>query len=126
MHRNKEYINHFRNELMDVLSLDEPCMDYIATQFRPLIRRLPPVCWLRIKHDLAIFLEETEADNAVTMRWCHVQYSEVSSCKVTSKFQVIALALTCWCKTSVFFTKEHKFQTLQILLALCRADFLAF
>ena len=90
---------------MDVLSLDEPCMDYIATQYRPPIRRLPPLCWLRIKHDLDIFLEETEADNTVP-------YSEVSSCKITSEFQVITSALICWCKTSVFFTKEHEFQTL--------------
>ena len=69
---------HFRNELLDVLSLDEVAMDYVAVHYRPAIRRLPPVCWLRIKHDLNTFLEETEADNTITMRWCHSQYKEVN------------------------------------------------
>ena len=75
---------HFRNELLDVLSLDEVAMDYVALHYRPAIRRLPPVCWLRIKHDLNTFLEETEADNTITMRWCHSQYREVNNDHVNS------------------------------------------
>ncbi len=60
------------------MSLDELCMDHVEAQLRPAVRRLPPLCWWRIRHDLQCLLQEFEADKTILIRWSHAQFSDVS------------------------------------------------
>ena len=53
-------------------------MDDVMTQFKPPMRRLPTILWLRLRTALGEYLEETIADESVLLRWSHSQFAEAA------------------------------------------------
>ena len=62
----------------DLLSLDEAVMDEVQAVYRPPKRRLPPLLWARLLHDVSDMLHEFWADRAITLRWAHSQFHEAA------------------------------------------------
>ena len=65
-------------EMEDVLSLDEAVMADIALHTKLQRRRLPPLFWVRLRHDLENYLEESNCDNTVTIRWAHSLFKDAA------------------------------------------------
>ncbi|KAL8572753.1 hypothetical protein ACOMHN_030335 [Nucella lapillus] len=66
------------NEMEDLLSLDDVVMDEAQDVYQPPKRRLPPLLWARLLHDLKDLLHEFSADRVKTLRWAHSQFQEAA------------------------------------------------
>ena len=45
----------------------------------PPVRRIPPLLWLRLKHDLSSYLADRGADEAMVVTWYHRQFKEAAN-----------------------------------------------
>ncbi|XP_041462777.1 NACHT and WD repeat domain-containing protein 2-like [Lytechinus variegatus] len=66
------------NELLDILSCDDPVLEDVFEHSTPPIRKLPPLLWTRLRLDLGSNLVESGADNMVVYRWYHRIFYEVA------------------------------------------------
>jgi len=67
------------NELEDILSLNDDVLSDIFEWWTPPVRRLPPVMWTKLAHDLKPFLFERGADGGVPLWvWSHKQWHKAA------------------------------------------------
>ena len=67
------------SEIQDLLSLDDAVLDDIFAHTKPTLRRIPPLCWLRLKRDMENYVIQTLTDDTVTLRWFHYQFYEAAT-----------------------------------------------
>ena len=67
------------NEMEDLLSLDDAVLDDLFVHFKPPLRHLPQVYWLRLRQDLEEYVEEAVADDTVTLRWFSHEFKEAAT-----------------------------------------------
>lgn len=67
------------SEMEDLLSLDDIVMEDVFHHHKPSLRRLPPLCWLHLKHHLRPYTKETLTDNTVLLRWFHPHFHEAAT-----------------------------------------------
>lgn len=65
-------------ELEDLLSLDDDVLNDVYQYHVPPIRRIPPLIWVRIRHDIAAYLVDKEADETRVSFWYHRQFIEAA------------------------------------------------
>eukprot|EP00049_Salpingoeca_infusionum_P023581 m.12928 g.12928 ORF g.12928 m.12928 type:complete len:1728 (+) comp5881_c0_seq1:116-5299(+) len=63
-------------ELEDVLSCNDTVLDSIFEWWTPPIRRIPPLLWTRIRHELGDFMVERGENGALVHVWFHRQFIE--------------------------------------------------
>lgn len=69
-------------ELDDVLSCNDSLLCDIYKFHNPPeegVIRIPPLLWVRIRHDLGAYIVERQADNAKVMAWYHRQFIEAAN-----------------------------------------------
>eukprot|EP00794_Sanderia_malayensis_P012962 gene12962-14292_t len=66
------------SELEDVLSCDEQVLEDVYQYWVPPVRRIPPLLWLRLKHDLSSYLADRGADESMVVTWYHRQFVETA------------------------------------------------
>ncbi|KAK6972688.1 NACHT domain- and WD repeat-containing protein 1-like isoform x3 [Biomphalaria glabrata] len=66
------------NEMEDLLSLDDAVMDDVVAAFKPSVRRIPPLLWIKLLEDIEDLISECKADNLVTIRWAHSDINEAA------------------------------------------------
>jgi hypothetical protein len=54
----------------------------------PPVRRLPPILWIRIKHDLREYIVEKEANDTKVIFWYHRRFVEVKILVFKQSFKV--------------------------------------
>ncbi|KAK3582782.1 hypothetical protein CHS0354_035720 [Potamilus streckersoni] len=65
-------------ELEDLLSLDDVVLNAVFQLHLPPFRRIPPILWVRIRHDISQYLVDKEVDEVRTFFWYHRQFFEAS------------------------------------------------
>lgn len=65
-------------ELEDVLSLDDILLTNVFQYHVPPFRRIPPVLWVRVRHDIASYLVDKEVDDTRVFFWYHRQFYEAA------------------------------------------------
>eukprot|EP00736_Rhodelphis_marinus_P007001 Rmarinus@m.18027 len=73
------------NELEDVLSCKEACLDSIFQYWEPPVRRVPPALWTRLHEDVGEYLSERGADDITVYSWFHRQFAIVCTDRYLSK-----------------------------------------
>ena len=63
-------------ELEDLLSLDDVVLTDVYQYHVPPTRRIPPLLWVRIRHDISSYLVTREADSIQVAFWYHRQFIE--------------------------------------------------
>ena len=81
--RSLAYITASRNglsetELEDVLSLDDEVLTDVFQYHVPPIRRIPPLLWVRIHHDIRHYIVTRLADDTTVTFWYHRQFIETA------------------------------------------------
>ena len=72
------------------LSLDESVMDDITNHNKLLpIRRIPPLYWLRLRHDLTDYISHQMADNVITITWSHTQFHDAAKSRSVGGEQLL-------------------------------------
>lgn len=66
-----------RNEIEDLLSLDDDVLEGYFGKEAPAVRRIPSFAWVALKEDLAGFIVETRAQGITVYSWLHRQFQEV-------------------------------------------------
>ncbi|XP_064630208.1 NACHT domain- and WD repeat-containing protein 1-like isoform X2 [Lineus longissimus] len=77
-----------RNELEDILSLDDDVLNDIYQYSAPPYRRLPPLIWVRVHADLKEYLTERGADGATVQQWYHREFGEVAEERYLRKKEI--------------------------------------
>ncbi|KAL3862492.1 hypothetical protein ACJMK2_008453 [Sinanodonta woodiana] len=65
-------------ELEDLLSLDDVVLNAVFEIHIPPFRRIPPILWVRIRHDISQYLVDKEVNEVRTFFWYHQQFFEAS------------------------------------------------
>eukprot|EP00118_Oscarella_pearsei_P010463 m.64383 g.64383 ORF g.64383 m.64383 type:complete len:1662 (+) comp35248_c0_seq9:54-5039(+) len=66
-------------ELEDILSCDDEVLSDVYQYWTPTVRRLPPLLWSHVRHDLGEFLVDSAGgDGSRVIRWFHRQFEEAS------------------------------------------------
>ena len=58
-----------------MLSLDEAVLDDVFQYWKPPVRRLPPLLWVRLRRDLGDFVTESGSQGIPVYRWMHQQFA---------------------------------------------------
>ncbi|XP_065054750.1 NACHT domain- and WD repeat-containing protein 1-like isoform X2 [Rhopilema esculentum] len=66
------------SELEDILSCDDEVLEDVYQYWVPPVRRIPPLLWLRMKHDLSSYLVDRGADESRVVTWYHRQFKEAA------------------------------------------------
>eukprot|EP00049_Salpingoeca_infusionum_P027758 m.34089 g.34089 ORF g.34089 m.34089 type:complete len:1644 (+) comp9734_c0_seq1:164-5095(+) len=67
------------NEMQDVLSLNDECLDAVYEWWVPPVRRIPPLIWTRIVSDLPGALAERGVEGGISvLAWYHRQHREAA------------------------------------------------
>ncbi len=67
------------SELEDILSLDDEVLTDVFQYHTPPLRRLPPLLWLRIQHDISSYLVTRDTDGVPVIYWYHRQFIEAAT-----------------------------------------------
>ncbi|XP_022094961.1 uncharacterized protein LOC110981600 isoform X2 [Acanthaster planci] len=67
------------SELEDLLSLDDAVMNDVVAYHNPLLRRLPPALWCRLRAELEKYLLVERVDGCWTYRWQHREFHECAT-----------------------------------------------
>ncbi|XP_045168880.2 NACHT and WD repeat domain-containing protein 2-like isoform X2 [Mercenaria mercenaria] len=67
-----------QNELEDILSCDDVVLDSLFQYWTPPMRRMPPLLWTRVRHELGQYLSERGSDGVTVLTWFHRQFSETA------------------------------------------------
>ena len=65
-------------EILDLLSLDDPVLDSVLLHHKPPVRRIPPLTFYLLKNQLGGYLIERGADGAPVLGWYHRQWWEAA------------------------------------------------
>ena len=65
-------------ELEDLLSLDDVILTSVYQIHIPPLRRIPPLLWVRIRHDISQYLVDKEVDEVRVFFWYHRQFFETA------------------------------------------------
>ncbi|KAL4221581.1 NACHT and WD repeat domain-containing protein 2 [Mactra antiquata] len=65
-------------ELEDLLSLDDEVLTDVFQIHVPPVRRIPPLLWVRVRHDISQYLVEKEVDEVRSFFWYHRQFFETA------------------------------------------------
>lgn len=65
-------------EILDLLSLDDPVLDSVLLHHEPPVRRIPPLTFYLLKNQLGGYLIERGADGAPVLGWYHRQWWEAA------------------------------------------------
>ena len=65
-------------ELEDLLSLDDVVLTSVYQIHIPPLRRIPPLLWVRIRHDISQYLVDKEVDEVRVFFWYHRQFIETA------------------------------------------------
>ncbi|XP_060582877.1 NACHT and WD repeat domain-containing protein 2-like [Ruditapes philippinarum] len=65
-------------ELEDLLSLDDDVLTNVFQIHVPPLRRIPPLLWVRIRHDISQYLVDKEVDEVRSFFWYHRQFFETA------------------------------------------------
>ncbi|WAR13694.1 NWD2-like protein [Mya arenaria] len=65
-------------ELEDLLSLDDTVLTDVFQIHIPPLRRIPPLLWVRIRHDISQYLVDKEVDEVRSFFWYHRQFFETA------------------------------------------------
>ncbi|KAL3862495.1 hypothetical protein ACJMK2_008455 [Sinanodonta woodiana] len=65
-------------ELEDLLSLDDVVLNAVFEIHVPPFRRIPPLLWVRIRHDISQYFVDKEVDAVRVFFWYHRQFFEAS------------------------------------------------
>ena len=65
-------------ELEDLLSLDDNVLTNVFQIHIPPLRRIPPLLWVRIRHDISQYLVDKEVDEVRSFFWYHRQFFETA------------------------------------------------
>ena len=65
-------------ELEDLLSLDDVVLTSVFQIHIPPLRRIPPLLWVRIRHDISQYLVDKEVDEVRVFFWYHRQFFETA------------------------------------------------
>ena len=65
-------------ELEDLLSLDDSVLRDVFQIHIPPLRRIPPLLWVRVRHDIAQYLVDKEVDEVRSFFWYHRQFFETA------------------------------------------------
>ncbi|XP_045162803.2 NACHT and WD repeat domain-containing protein 2-like [Mercenaria mercenaria] len=65
-------------ELEDLLSLDDDVLTNVFQIHIPPLRRIPPLLWVRIRHDISQYLVDKEVDEVRSFFWYHRQFFETA------------------------------------------------
>ena len=65
-------------ELEDLLSLDDVVLTSVFQIHVPPLRRIPPLLWVRIRHDISQYLVDKEVDEVRVFFWYHRQFIETA------------------------------------------------
>ena len=65
-------------ELEDLLSLDDVVLTSVYQIHIPPLRRIPPLLWVRIRHDISQYLVDKEVDEVRVFFWYHRQFFETA------------------------------------------------
>ncbi|KAK3582783.1 hypothetical protein CHS0354_035720 [Potamilus streckersoni] len=68
-------------ELEDLLSLDDIVLTAVFEIHVPPFRRIPPLLWVRIRHDISQYLVDKEVDTVRVFFWYHRQFFEASEAR---------------------------------------------
>lgn len=66
-------------ELEDLLSLDDEGLTHVFQIHIPPLRRIPPLLWVRIRHDISQYLVDKEVDEVRSFFWYHRQFFETAN-----------------------------------------------
>ncbi|KAK2165589.1 hypothetical protein LSH36_48g05020 [Paralvinella palmiformis] len=61
-------------ELEHVMSLDDQLLNTTFTYWRPPIRRIPPLLWIRVRGDINSYIVERSVDGIMVLQWYHRQF----------------------------------------------------
>lgn len=67
-----------QGELEDILSCDDEVLDSLFQYWTPPMRRMPPLLWARVRHELGSYLAERGSDGVTVYTWFHRQFSETA------------------------------------------------
>lgn len=67
-------------ELEDILSLDDELLNTVFVSYNeyPNIRRIPHICWSRVRQDISRFLCFKENDGIATYRWKYKRFGQLA------------------------------------------------
>lgn len=65
-------------EMEDVLSIDDDVLNEVFGGQYSVIRRLPSICWLRLKRDLQPFLAHHVCEGMTVYTWSHSIFSQIT------------------------------------------------
>ena len=71
-------------ELEDLLSLDDTVLTDVYQRHIPPFRRIPPLLWVRIRHDISQYLVDKEVDEVRSFFWYHRQFYEAAASRYLS------------------------------------------
>lgn len=71
-------------ELEDLLSLDDTVLTDVYQRHIPPFRRIPPLLWVRIRHDISQYLVDKEVDEVRSFFWYHRQFYEAAGLRYLS------------------------------------------
>lgn len=72
------------SELEDLLSLDDIVLTDVYQRHIPPFRRIPPLLWVRIRHDISQYLVDKEVDEVRSFFWYHRQFFEAANSRYLS------------------------------------------
>ena len=73
-------------EMEDMLSLDDVVLNSVFSHWEPPIRRIPPVLWPRLHHEISHYLTEREEDEVTVVYWYHQQFIDAATERYLGKF----------------------------------------